>query len=106
VGDLIGPALISDGLEMISVDGGAGLLAALPTAYPGVPVQRSWAHKIGNVVRKGGADALVLIFVVEDGKQNAVHCGAVGEDADWSGAPSELAEASPECVKARSWWTK
>jgi putative transposase len=37
---------------MISVDGGAGLLAALPTAYPAVPVQRCWAHKIRNVLNK------------------------------------------------------
>jgi transposase-like protein len=37
---------------MISVDGGAGLLAALPTAYPAIPVQRCWAHKIRNVLNK------------------------------------------------------
>jgi hypothetical protein len=34
-----------DGLEMICADGGAGLLAALPSAYPGVPVQRFRTHK-------------------------------------------------------------
>ncbi len=39
-------------LEMICTDGGAGLLAALPTVYPGVPVQRCWAHKIRNVLGK------------------------------------------------------
>ena len=50
LGDLIRRGLIGDGLEMISVDGGAGLLAALPTAYPGVPVQRCWAHKIRNIL--------------------------------------------------------
>ena len=33
-------------LEMICVDGGSGLLAALPTVFPTVPVQRCWAHKI------------------------------------------------------------
>jgi putative transposase len=52
LGDLIRRGLIGDGLEMISVDGGAGLLAALPTAYPGVPVQRCWAHKIRNILGK------------------------------------------------------
>lgn len=31
---------------------GSGLLAALPTVYPGVPVQRCWAHKIRNVLGK------------------------------------------------------
>jgi putative transposase len=52
LGDLIRRSLVGDGLEMISVDGGAGLLAALPTAYPGVPVQRCWAHKIRNILNK------------------------------------------------------
>ena len=52
LGDLIRRGLIGDRLEMICVDGGAGLLAALPTAYPGVPVQRCWAHKIRNVLGK------------------------------------------------------
>jgi transposase-like protein len=39
-------------LEMICVDGGSGLLAALPTVYPAIPVQRCWAHKIRNVLGK------------------------------------------------------
>ena len=52
LGDLIRRGLVGDQLEMICVDGGAGLLAALPTAYPGVPVQRCWAHKIRNVLAK------------------------------------------------------
>jgi putative transposase len=52
LGELIGRGLVADRLEMICVDGGAGLLAALPTAYPGVPVQRCWAHKIRNVLGK------------------------------------------------------
>ena len=52
LGDLIGRGLVGDGLEMICVDGGAGLLAALPTAFPAIPVQRCWAHKIRNVLDK------------------------------------------------------
>ena len=52
LGDLIRRGLVGDTLEMICVDGGSGLLAALPTAYPGVPVQRCWAHKIRNVLDK------------------------------------------------------
>lgn len=50
--DLFRRGLIGDGLEMICVDGGTGLLAALPMVYPGVPVQRCWAHKIRNVLNK------------------------------------------------------
>ena len=50
--DLYMRGLRGDRLEMICVDGGSGLLAALPTVYPGIPVQRCWAHKIRNVLDK------------------------------------------------------
>ena len=50
--DLYRRGLDGKALEMICVDGGAGLLAALPVAYPGVPVQRCWAHKVRNVLGK------------------------------------------------------
>jgi putative transposase len=39
--DLYRQGLEGDGFETICVDGGTGLLAAPPTVYPGVPVQRS-----------------------------------------------------------------
>lgn len=44
--------LTGDGLDMICVDGGAGLLAALPTVFPSIAVQRCWAHKMRNVLNK------------------------------------------------------
>jgi transposase-like protein len=37
---------------LICVDGGSGLLAALPIVLPGIPVQRCWAHKIRNILNK------------------------------------------------------
>ena len=52
LGDLVRRGLVGERLEMLCVDGGAGLLAALPTAFPDVPVQRCWAHKIRNVLAK------------------------------------------------------
>ncbi len=52
LGDLYRRGLEGRRLEMICVDGGAGLLAALPIVYPGVPVQRCWAHKIRNLLDK------------------------------------------------------
>ena len=52
LGDLIRRGLTGEGLEMLCVDGGSGLLAALPTAFPGIPVQRCWAHKVRNVLAK------------------------------------------------------
>lgn len=39
-------------LEVIIVDGGAGLLSALPEVYPDVRIQRCWAHKVRNVTDK------------------------------------------------------
>jgi len=50
--DLYRRGLTEEGLEMIATDGGAGMLAALPTVYPDVPVQRCWAHKTRNVLDK------------------------------------------------------
>ena len=50
--DLFRRGLTGEGLDMICVDGGAGLIAALPTVFPGIPVQRCWAHKIRNVLDK------------------------------------------------------
>jgi putative transposase len=50
--DLYRRGLTGAGLEMICVDGGSGLLAALPAVLPGVPVQRCWAHKIRNILDK------------------------------------------------------
>jgi putative transposase len=50
--DLYRRGLTGEGLDMICVDGGRGLLAALPTVFHGIPVQRCWAHKIRNVLDK------------------------------------------------------
>jgi len=52
LGDLFRRGLEGEALEMICVDGGSGLLSALPMVYPGIPVQRCWAHKIRNVLGK------------------------------------------------------
>ena len=50
--DLYRRGLTGEGLAMICVDGGAGLLAALPSVFPAIAVQRCWAHKIRNVLNK------------------------------------------------------
>lgn len=39
-------------MEILVVDGGKGMRAALETVYPGVPVQRCWAHKVRNITDK------------------------------------------------------
>ncbi|MGZ3397416.1 MAG: IS256 family transposase [Isosphaeraceae bacterium] len=50
--DLYRRGLTGEGLDMICVDGGSGLLAALPSVFDCIPVQRCWAHKIRNVLNK------------------------------------------------------
>jgi putative transposase len=50
--DLYRRGLTGEGLDMICVDGGSGLLAALPSVFDGIPVQRCWAHKIRNILDK------------------------------------------------------
>ena len=42
--------LKGESLKLIVVDGGKGLLAALPLVYGEVPVQRCWTHKTRNVL--------------------------------------------------------
>ena len=49
---LQGRGLELEGTELLCVDGGKGLLRALKTVYPAVPIQRCWAHKIRNIVDK------------------------------------------------------
>jgi len=39
-------------LDIICVDGGAGLLAAVAMVYPEVDIQRCWAHKMRNLTDK------------------------------------------------------
>ena len=59
--DLHRRGLTGEGLEVICADGGQGLIAALPTVYPGIPLQRCWAHKIRNIldkVRKADREAV------------------------------------------------
>jgi transposase-like protein len=48
--DLYQRGLEGEGLEMIVTDGGRGLLSALALVYPGVEIQRCWAHKSRNVL--------------------------------------------------------
>jgi putative transposase len=42
--------LKGESLKLIVVDGGKGLLAALPLVYGDVPIQRCWTHKTRNVL--------------------------------------------------------
>jgi transposase-like protein len=48
--DLYRRGLEGQSLKLIIIDGGKGLLAALPLVYSDVPIQRCWAHKTRNVL--------------------------------------------------------
>jgi len=48
--DLYRRGLEGQSLKLIILDGGKGLLAALPLVYGDVPIQRCWAHKTRNVL--------------------------------------------------------
>jgi len=50
--DLRQRGLTEEGLELIGIDGCAGLRAALDMVYPTVAVQRCWAHKMRNLTDK------------------------------------------------------
>jgi transposase-like protein len=50
--DLYRRGLTEDCFEMVAVDGGKGLLAAIDTVFPNKPLQRCWAHKNRNVLDK------------------------------------------------------
>jgi putative transposase len=59
--DLYRRGLTAEGVGLITVDGGPGLIAALQTVYPRIPVQRCWAHKVRNVldgIRLGDREAV------------------------------------------------
>ena len=89
--DLYRRGLEGAGLEMICVDGGSGLLAALPTVYPAIPVQRCWAHKIRNVlgkVRRADHDAVKAgLHAIINAKTRPQARSAARRFADrWQGA--------------------
>jgi putative transposase len=48
--DLYGRGLTGEGVQLITIDGCAGLRAALETIYPRIRVERCWAHKMRNVL--------------------------------------------------------
>jgi putative transposase len=50
--DLYKRGLTGKGVEVISVDGGKGLLSVLRDHYSSIPVQRCWAHKMRNIMDK------------------------------------------------------
>jgi putative transposase len=107
LGDLIRRGLTGDSLEMICVDGGSGLLASLPTAFPAVPVQRCWAHKIAQCAGQGApgrpvrrADQCAVkadLQAVRNAKTLPQARSAARRFADHIGKPT-IPKRSPACA--------
>jgi transposase-like protein len=53
--DLYRRGLTGEGLDMICVDGGKGLLAGLPSVFDGIRVRRCWRTRSGTSSTKFGA---------------------------------------------------
>lgn len=49
--DLRQRGLLGEHLELVTIDGSSGLKSGSELAYPHVPVQRCWVHKLRNVSR-------------------------------------------------------
>ena len=50
--DLYSRGLKGEALELVVADGGKGLINALQTVFPAIPVQHCWAHKTRNITDK------------------------------------------------------
>jgi transposase-like protein len=50
--DLTRRGLTGKETDVISVDGGQGLISAVRSVYPLIPLQRCWAHKMRNIMDK------------------------------------------------------
>jgi len=48
--DLYQRGLTGEGVQLITIDGCAGLASALEVVYPRILIQRCWAHKVRNVL--------------------------------------------------------
>jgi transposase-like protein len=48
--DLYQRGLTGEGVELITIDGCAGLASALEVVYPRILIQRCWAHKVRNIL--------------------------------------------------------
>ncbi len=98
--NLAGRGLTGEGTGVISVDGGKGLIRAVRSVYPLIPLQRCWAHKIRNIlnkVRKADHKAvkkgLVAIYAAKNLK------GARSAARRWVDTWAESYPAAVKCLQ-------
>jgi len=86
--------------EVISVDGGAGLISAVRSVYPLVPLQRCWAHKMRNIlnkVRKADTQEVKKGLVKVYGAKNLREARSAAKR--WSNAWEDMYPAAVKCLR-------
>lgn len=98
--DLRKRGLEGENLELITIDGHKGLFSATEEAYPFVPVQRCWAHKVRNVTnylpkryKKKCSGETSLIYNAPN------RLAAVREFKLWKRKWSKIDEAAVHCLE-------
>lgn len=86
--------------EVISVDGGQGLISAVRSVYPLIPLQRCWAHKMRNIldkVRKADSEEVKKGLVRVYGARNLKEARSAAKR--WSTAWEGRYPAAVKCLR-------
>lgn len=92
--------LTGKGTEVISVDGGQGLISAVRSVYPLIPLQRCWAHKMRNIldkVRKADRKEVKKGLVKVYGAKNIREARSAA--TRWSNAWKDIYPAAVKCLR-------
>ena len=86
--------------RVISVDGGQGLISAVRSVYPLIPMQRCWAHKMRNIlnkVRKADIKEVKKGLVKVYGAKNFREARSAAKR--WSGTWENIYPAAVKCLR-------
>lgn len=92
--------LVGKGTEVISVDGGAGLISAVRSVYPLIPLQRCWAHKMRNIldkVRKADTKEVKQGLVKVYGAKNLKAARSAAKR--WADTWADIYPAAVKCLR-------
>lgn len=92
--------LVGKDTEVVSVDGGAGLIGAVRSVYPLIPLQRCWAHKMRNIldkVRKADTEEVKRGLVKVYGAKNLKEARSAARR--WSDAWEDIYPAAVKCLR-------
>ena len=86
--------------EVVCVDGGPGLISAVRSVYPLIPLQRCWAHKMRNIldkVRKADTDEVKRGLVKIYGAKNLREARSAAKR--WSTVWEDRYPAAVKCLR-------